>query len=576
MELLPWPSPQITRPSSREEWEAAVIPEMRRRAEMRLALDARPDHQARVLELSRRNPTWWIDNFVWSTDPHRIKEGKHPLLPLCLWEPWQVELVLSLLRGLLLLVEKPRKMGVTYVILATYLWAWNFVPQSTWGVSSTKFAKVYSDHEDSLFGKLLFMLRRLPPWMVPRYKLSAANGQATLVNLDTESAIIGAPATEDAWHGPRLTGLFFDEGARVPRLGSIMKGVLGAASSIAVASTPNGPGGWFARTRHGDGADIEPYVPGNVGSPGAWKLVTLNIEQDPRKDAAWLEEAQASMTAAELAEQYFVSYDASRDEGAIWPEFAEDLHVYQRRGDGSEYSWEDFVADGGLADAVFYEVWDPGLRAAVVWFAYSERRQVVVVLDYRFWHARHWEDVVADVGLAGWYSEPNPDLHSRETCAIARAGRIPHHRVTDPAGNARDSRTLRTWIGDFATRGIRLRETSNRDVEEGNRRVSMALRYEALLFSPACAEKLDKEHFGDVPTLIDCMRNYKLELGKARSVAEHKGGKPEPAKDQYSHGADCVRYGLYEIWGADEAGLARWDAALKQWIGARRRATPWG
>lgn len=538
---------------------------------LRQRCETDPVAQAHVLERCRRDPIWFIDNWIWSTNPHRIEDGLDPLVPLCLW-PRQEDVVNALLSWRRIVIDKPRMVGISYVVLALFLHHWLFVPSSKFGLGSTKLSKIFDETEDSLFGKVMFMFRRLPAWMKPpesEWKFGERKGTYVFVNKTIDTAIVGAAATEDIFHGARHTCDFFDEAARIRHLGRAMKGVLGSSRGVCVASTPNGPTGYFPDLVQGNGVTTIEVKPGATTADvlrldrDAWIHIALDIGDDPRKDEDWERRERAQMTPAQFEEQYLRRYDAKYVPGQIFSQFRRELHLY-----GAE-DWEQAVEAGLLEGAVYYEVWDPGHRAGVVWLAYLPRYNEVVALDYRLWHQIYWEDIVAEVARAGWRCSPNEDLFDdpwdqREIIQAGREGILPHHRVCDPAGNRTDERTHRSWIGDFKTRGIHLRPTHNRDVDRYNRVVQQVLRFEALSFAPACARKLAEDQAGgDVPTLVESMENYRLGV-RGESIGEHVGTFA-PIKDEYAELADCMRYGIFEIFHRDRVAKLRWSEALKRW-----------
>lgn len=543
-------------PDGPDAFEQGLNKEKRRRLQLLSRAQGNPKLQAALYKQCQADPLFWADNFVWTTDPRRQMDGLSPHMPMVMW-PYQRRVFQAVLEWLRIIADKPRDMGLSYTVLAAFLWAWLFLPGVSFGVSSTTLMKIDDSSEKSLFGKLLYMLNRLPVWMLPRQ----ANGKPAytyrkaprpvLENLRTGSYIVGQVATEDAFHGDRHLCILFDEAARVQRLHIVMKGVLGSTSSVVAISTPNGPSGWFPITIRGEGPAIEPYEPGRDPTPGHWQHIRLTIDEDPRKDAAWEEETRAALTEDQYEEQYGLSYTAGSLPGQIWPEYKEDLHVF------SEKDWKKFQNEWLFDKSTrLYEAWDFGLFTAVVWVAVVEKdgERYAYVLDYRTWAARTVDEIAAGVARAGWYCEISADRHDEITARLGRQGRKPDYRVGDSSMSQRGSRDLRTWKMDLKDRGIELRAKSNRGVKASIDRIKLALKHERLFFSPKCGRKLDKQEFGVVPTLLASVENYHKDLKSADLrdwIEKSRAIDAEPVKDQFSHLADALRYAGDWIWGDD-------------------------
>lgn len=561
------PSPSIANPSSREEWEAAIPGEWDRRERLLMAAAESVELRQELWLACRDDPVFFLDNFAWTTDPRRLENGEDPMTPLVLW-PFQREVVGAMASWRLLGVDKPRDMGLSIVALGVMAWGLLFKQGARFGVSSTKMAKICdglgaNPTPDSLFGKLVYMLRHLPEWMASEgsdWAFSRGQGAPVVSCPAMSSSIIGEVATPDAFHGPRLTAVLYDETARIRDMATIVRGVMGATNSIWCITTPAGPVGWWPRLKRGEGAQTQRYGDGEP-KPGHWQMLTLDISQDPRKDEDWEAEKRASMTEADFAEQYEVNYDANHLPGRIWPEFARMLHVYDPT------DWGAAVGEGLLRGTWVVEAWDPGLHTAVVWVAYSPQWQRAVVLDYRIWHDCSYDQIVEDVARAGWACLPDENTADEEVQRLGRTGRRPRYRVIDRAGNARIAGMQTTARRELERRGIKLESVRNDRVDEGNAKVAQALRYERLHFAPQCALPLARERHGNVPTLVECVAGYRKDI-KAETVEDHVGDDPLPVKDRYSHAADVLRYAVQKIWGGDGAGQKRWDDDLSAWVDA--------
>jgi len=105
-------------------------------------------------------------------------------------------------------------MGITYVILAAILWTWLFSPGSKQGLISMTGPDVYDSTEDSLFGKVLYMLRSLPVWMIgPEAWKFNSSQRPVLTNLRNGADIAGSKQGPNPLSGGRRELVFVDEGS---------------------------------------------------------------------------------------------------------------------------------------------------------------------------------------------------------------------------------------------------------------------------------------------------------------------------------------------------------------------------
>lgn len=492
------------------------------------------DDEATRAELLKRcadDPVFFIDNFVWAFNPHeKIREAPFKLLE------WQKELVRGIagleewacfedkLRSFY--IDKSRKMGLTYVVLATFLWWWLFRSGAKLGVASRVGTEVWDKSEDSLFGKLKFMFNRLPRWMRPgRWDhLFVSSPKPVLVNPRNGSVILGAATTPDLFRGGRHDRVFVDEGASIRELRKVMESIDEVGPAI-VVSTPKGMGNHFARLIHGtSGAAV---VPKGSSEPGAVHL-RYHYRLDPRKDAAWKRAKQAELTAEAWAQEYEIDYRASAP-GRIWPEFDRTIHVL------SQDEWEELLSGGLLRRAPVFEGWDFGSGrslTAVAWFAYIESLDRLILLDYRQWQEKRFKTVAEDVGAAGYFCSFNP------------RGKRPEDRVGDIAGKARDS-DGRSWMSNLSDCGIDIfgQSMSHGGITNAIATIREAITDGRFVLAPSCVERRDP----DLPSAAEVLEQYRWKGGD-KTVDEYVGAQDKPHKDIFSHLADAFQHVSERVW----------------------------
>lgn len=159
--------------------------------------DARRD----VEILCARDPAFWIQHFVWVIDPREGQKATKD--PFVLYETQEqaarffVEDFLEA-DSILWLVQKSRAWGATWLFAAA-LTVWGFLYRENWSVligapnqDDVDRGGAESDH-NSIFGKIRFLLRNLPPWQVPEGLLVG--------NKFNKNFVIRHPTKDNAIHG---------------------------------------------------------------------------------------------------------------------------------------------------------------------------------------------------------------------------------------------------------------------------------------------------------------------------------------------------------------------------------------
>lgn len=119
-----------------------------------------------------------------------------------------------------LLVDKPRGMGITWLIVAYFIWKWLFFRNWTAFILSRTETEVddgTSMPSNSIFAKIRWSLARLPAWMLPvGYKPKGEKGTATdstlkIINPQIKSGIFGSSTNSNAGRSRRYSIIFVDE-----------------------------------------------------------------------------------------------------------------------------------------------------------------------------------------------------------------------------------------------------------------------------------------------------------------------------------------------------------------------------
>lgn len=118
------------------------------------------------------------------------------------------------------LIDKPRGMGLTWLVAAYFLWRFLFTPNYSAFILSRTEAEVddgTANPDSTIFGKVRWMLQRLPSYMVPEgYSPKKARGTTTdmtlrLLNPAIGSSIVGSSTNSNAGRSRRYSTIFIDE-----------------------------------------------------------------------------------------------------------------------------------------------------------------------------------------------------------------------------------------------------------------------------------------------------------------------------------------------------------------------------
>lgn len=228
---------------------------LRERLDRLLRIGDNPALQKIERELCRRDFFHFCRYWVWTYDPRLASEGKSAHLPLLLF-PRQVEMCEFVDARLSAredgLIEKSRDIGFTWVMAAKAEHKWLFVP----GFKTTFGSRVESlidkrGEVDSIFEKLRYILRSLPPWLCPTgFNWSEHDNHMRLINPENNNTIAGE-AGEDIGRGGRSSMLVIDEAAFLSNGDSVDAATSGNSDVRIWGSSVKGMGNLFAKKRHG-------------------------------------------------------------------------------------------------------------------------------------------------------------------------------------------------------------------------------------------------------------------------------------------------------------------------------------
>lgn len=269
--------PQVTVPVTLDQWKCPVtgfvVPKtlkenlaLRSKLIRKAAKD--PDLQKQLMAACKQSFLLWVNLFCYtetffSVDDDGVTHNREDKWqPFISW-PKQDELLQtcfdSAVDGKPLLVEKSREIGATWCMV--YLLVYRFLFGSNVQMSMlamkeddvdnisgdiTSYPHGIVSDPSTLFGKVDYVLRYLPAWMLP----SMARKRLHLVNRSTRCRIDGGASGNFAFSGQRRDILLFDEAAKIETFESVWEGTTDVAKCRIPISTPVGLGTYFTKLRN--------------------------------------------------------------------------------------------------------------------------------------------------------------------------------------------------------------------------------------------------------------------------------------------------------------------------------------
>jgi hypothetical protein len=207
---------------------------------------------------------FWVNAFGWTLnvfDTEGQSNRKHA--PFITW-PQQDALLLhieqAIVEGSSLLTDKARDVGATWLHLFALAHRFLFrqdeqhlivsrkekaVDETSGQIPKTYPFGILSD-PGTLFGKLDYLLARLPQWMVPA---GLARKKLSLINPLQRTRIDGESTTGNVAVSDRRTSIFLDEFALVEEATAVKRNTADVTKCRLVCSAPYGPGSVFSEWR---------------------------------------------------------------------------------------------------------------------------------------------------------------------------------------------------------------------------------------------------------------------------------------------------------------------------------------
>lgn len=201
----------------------------------------------RILDIYAVDPIAFIEAFVMI----KMTEGGGMPKPFFLFQ-YQKDIILKLQEAentnqdIEYLIDKPRGMGITWIVAAYFLWRWLYTPNYSAFILSRTESEVDSGDrtaDSSIFGKFRYMIDHLPHWMIPEgYSPKTNKGTSTdstlkLINPQLQSSLIGSSTNSGAGRSRRYRTVFIDECFSIERFTEVWKSLQSVARLKVFVST---------------------------------------------------------------------------------------------------------------------------------------------------------------------------------------------------------------------------------------------------------------------------------------------------------------------------------------------------
>lgn len=275
--------------------------------------------QAKILKLDRQcatDPHLFFRTFLFTFDPKRAPYH-WPFNPFPFQDDLIDKLVHAIENGYDVFIDKTREMGATYTVLGVLLWYWKYQDAANFLVGSRKedivdnVGKVSSgeasNKEESLFGKIDYMLERIPAIALPTGFTQQHRSYMSLRNPELGNVIGGESANANFSRGGRQKAIMLDEFAFWDNDVAAWGATADTTNCRIVLTTPGQrPNTKAKRLRFGkDGEKIQ--------------IISLPYHLDPRKDKAWLDQQRERRSEEDFAREIMIDWEGSIS-GVVYPE----------------------------------------------------------------------------------------------------------------------------------------------------------------------------------------------------------------------------------------------------------------
>jgi hypothetical protein len=205
-----------------------------------------------------------------------------------------------------LLVDKPRGMGLTWLVAGYVYWRWLFTP--AWSCFLLSRTEIEVDDgtdipNNSIMGKIRWLIKHTPPFLLPEgYQPKGKKGTSTdstlrIINPSLGSAIVGSSTNSNAGRGRRYSLVLIDECFAIDRFNEVYR-ALQAVSRVRIFISTTKAGVKYKKFKE-------------LCEQAGW-YVSLSWRDHPFKDQEWYDDQlRKAEYDPEILKEVDVSYDIS-------------------------------------------------------------------------------------------------------------------------------------------------------------------------------------------------------------------------------------------------------------------------
>jgi len=315
---------------------------------------------------------YWADNFVWIQDPESEDSDKKeiPFLLYDFQETTAKAVILAISEQRDYLIEKSRKMGMSWLLMSILVWGWNF---HKWEVlvGSQKAENVDKrGNIKSLLEKARYINTRQPKFLMPPLKEKVHDKYMQLIHPEHGAGLTGESNNVDFGRGDRRKVILFDEFASWDRTEKAAWQSCSSTTKCRIAlSTPNTRGTnchYYTLVKDFEKKNKPKSRLHWTLHPLYAELLTYDDNGNPT--SPWYEnEKRRASSPLEVSQELDINYEASMGDKVFG-----DFDIEKNVSETLEYD----------PDLPLYVAWDFGLdQTALLWIQVDNRKSKVYIID---------------------------------------------------------------------------------------------------------------------------------------------------------------------------------------------------
>ena len=326
-----------------------------------------------IHSLASKSFAFTANNFFWIQNP-RSKTPEDKEIPFLLWdyqEQAAKEIIKAIEEGYDLPIEKSRDLGLSWLLIAIFVWGWNF---RQWDllVGSQKFENVDTrGNIKSLLEKARYIISRSPDFLIPPLRIKETDKTGILVHPHHRATLAGESNNTNFGRSDRRKAILFDEFASWEQTDESAWQSCGSTTKCRIPlSTPN--------TR---GTNCHFFIVTSNAHKNNRPILKLHWTLNPvfAKDSytddlgkirsPWYDEqCRRATLQREVSQELDIDYEASMA-GKVFANFSIETNI----------SSEPIEYD---PDLPLYVSWDFGLdTTALLWIQHDRKKNLFYVID---------------------------------------------------------------------------------------------------------------------------------------------------------------------------------------------------